>query len=463
VSLSLRAASAEAPDRPALITAERTWSWSELWERVEREARALGSLGNPASPIAFDAPAEESPLIRLLSAIELGRPALPLSPALSPAIRAELVGALDAVDADAPRPAGPPAAALPPVPADDRRPLALVRTSGSSGAPKAVELSRAAFLASAEASAQRLGWVDDDRWLLALPLAHVGGLSVVTRCLAARRPIALGPAGETGEKLLATIEGLGASLVSLVPAMLQRALEARPPAPAPPRLRVALLGGARTPAPLLAEAWRRGLPVVVTYGLTEACSQVATGIPGEPPDPEAGVGPPLPGTELRTVDGRIEIRSPSLMTGYLPEGAWPSPFTEDGWLRTEDLGHLDERGWLHVTGRADGAITSGGVTVLPGEVEAALEAAPQVAEALVFGQPDARWGERAVALVVPAAGIDGDRLVESLRRHVAALPPAQRPHAVALVRQLPRNALGKPDRRAAAKLRLTWRTLRRPG
>jgi O-succinylbenzoic acid--CoA ligase len=463
VSLSLRAASAEAPDRPALITPGRTWSWSELWARVEREAHALGALGGPAAPIAFDAPAEEPPLIRLLAAIELGRPALPLPLSLSPASRAELIEVLGAVDGDAADRAGPPAPALPPVPADDQRPLALVRTSGSSGAPKAVELSRAAFLASAEASARRLGWAEDDRWMLALPLAHVGGLSVVTRCLAARRPIALAPSGEAGQNLLAAIEGLGASLVSLVPAMLHRALEARPPTNAPARLRVALLGGARTPAPLLAEARRRGLPVVVTYGLTEACSQVATGIPGEPPDPEAGVGPPLPGTELRSVDGRIEIRSPSLMTRYRPEGAWPSPFTEDGWLRTEDLGHLDERGRLHVTGRADGAITSGGVTVLPGEVEAALEAVPQVAEALVFGQPDARWGERAVALVVPAAGIGRDRLVESLRRRVAALPPAQRPRAVALVQQLPRTALGKPDRLAAASLPLTWHPLRRPG
>jgi O-succinylbenzoic acid--CoA ligase len=459
VSLSVRAAAREAPGQPALVTPEGITTWEELCERVLAEGRRVAGLGPTSRPLAFTAGVDAAALVRLLAAVEIGRPALPLHPSLPRDAREPLVralGATDLVDAEAGSPSPAP---LPAPPDDDDRPLALVRTSGSAGAAKAVELSRAAFVASAAASARRLGWRQDDRWLLVLPLAHVGGLSIVVRCLAARRPVVLAGEGSRGD-LFGAIERLGVTLVSLVPTMLRHALDADGGGgPVPAGLRVVLLGGARPPASLLAEAAARGVPVVVTYGLTEACSQVATGVPGEPPGVESGAGPPLPGTEVRIVEGRIEVRSPSLLTRYLPDGAWPSPFTADGWLRTEDLGRLDGSGRLHVLGRADGAITSGGVTVLPGEVEAALESLPEVAEALVVGRPDPVWGERIAALVVPAGAMAADLVTERLRQFAAGLPPAQRPRAVAVVDRLPRTAMGKLDRRAAVTLPLTWQAL----
>jgi O-succinylbenzoic acid--CoA ligase len=458
MSLSVRDAARENPTDPALVTPDRSWSWHELAERVVALAGRFARLPGAPAPLAFTGSADEASVVRLLAAIEAGRAAVPLSPGLDVGSRRSLVEALGAVEVEGTE-AGEAGSVpgAPAAPADDGRPLAIVRTSGSTGAPKAVELSRAAFVASAEASARRLGWQPDDRWLLVLPLAHVGGLSVLTRCLLARKPVALASPESARADLFRAAEAAGATLVSLVPTMLRRALDARPQDEAPSGLRIALLGGARAPFPLLREAWNRGVPVVPSYGLTEACSQVATALPGEPPDPGGSVGPPLAGTEIRIAGGRIEIRSPSLMTRYLPEGRWPSPLTGDGWLRTEDGGRLDGRGRLRPLGRLDRAITTGGVTVQAGEIEAALEVLPGVAEALAVGRPDPVWGERIAALIVPGGGepADGPRVAELIRR-IRALPGAVRPRSVALVPRLPRSALGKPDRAALELQSAPW-------
>ncbi len=317
--------------------------------------------------------------------------------------------------------------------------MAIVFTSGSSGRAKGVVLSRAAFAASAAASAVRLGWRDDDAWLLALPPAHVGGLSVLTRCLAARRTVVLEPApGTEGlERGLAE-----ATLASLVPAQLHRLFAERPSWRAPARLRAVLLGGAAAPPPLVEEARRRGMPVRETYGLTECASQVATQEPGDPP----GHATLLPGFEARVVDGVIELRGPALMTGYLPTGG--EPWTADGWLRTGDRGTIDAAGRLAILGRADDVIVTSGENVDPLEVEAALSHDPEVAAALVFGVPDPRRGESVAALLVPRPGrpLDPARVAERL---AARLADFKRPRRYAVVADLPLTPSGKPDRGAA--------------
>lgn len=460
MSLSVRAAAREAPERTALETPERSWTFRELCARVLDDAGRLSALRlPPRRPLAFQVGVEPDSVVRLLAAIELGRAALPLPRYLDEPTRRELIGSLGAVDLDClelPVPAGRSgAAAVPPPPRDDGRPLAILRTSGSAGRPKAVELSRAAFAASAAANARRLGWRDGDRWLLTLPPAHVGGLSIVTRCLVARRTLVVPDAEQARRDPLGAVAQHRASLVSWVPTLLRRALDARPEGPMPATLRAVLVGGARAPAALLREALDRGLPVLPTYGLTEACSQVATAVPGEPVDPGGPVGPPLPGTRVRVREGRLEIRSPSLLTRYLPAGAWPSPLTEDGWLRTGDAARIDQRGRVEPLGRADRAITTGGVTVHPEEVEAALESWPEIGEALAVGLADDRWGERVGAVIVPAPGQpDGQRLLERLRPRIEELPGPLRPRSVALVREFPRTAAGKPDRG-----RIGWATL----
>jgi O-succinylbenzoic acid--CoA ligase len=234
------------------------------------------------------------------------------------------------------------------------------------------------------------------------------------------------------------------TLASFVPIMLRRLLDLEGEELAlPSRLRAILVGGAHAPSALLARAAARGVPVLATYGLTEACSQVATQRhPGEP-----GVGPPLPGVEVRIVDAEIEVRGPTLFDGYVGESA---PISEGGWLRTGDLGSFDEGGNLHVGGRRDERIVTGGENVDPVEVEEVLLAHPQVRAACAFGVPDDAWGE-VVGACVEAGAVSPDELVAHCR---ARLAPHKRPRRIAIVPSLPTTASGKPSRRAARALAL---------
>jgi O-succinylbenzoic acid--CoA ligase len=219
----------------------------------------------------------------------------------------------------------------------------------------------------------------------------------------------------------------GATLVSLVPTMLARLLDAG--LQRPPRLRAMLLGGAPADPALLLRARAAGVPVAQTYGLTEACSQVTVSEPGE-----AGTaGWPLPGTDVRIAeDGEIVVRGPTVAGGHP--------------LRTGDLGRLDERGRLTVIGRKADTIVSGGENVAPAEVEAVLLAHPAVAEAGVFGRADADWGEAVTARVVLRLGAAAtpDELTAWCRERLAGF---QVPKAVELAAALPRTASGKLLRR----------------
>lgn len=332
-------------------------------------------------------------------------------------------------------------------PPDDERPLVILYTSGSAGRPKGVILSRAAFVASAAASAANLGWRDDDRWLLCMPLAHVGGLSIVTRCLLARRTLVLRPAARFDPAaLLAALVEDRVTLVSLVPTMLARLLEL--PGFPPAHMRAVLLGGAAAPPPLLRAAAARGVPVLTTYGLTEACSQVTTQRLGTPPDPAHGAGPALPGVTLRIVAGQVQVRSPALLTGYLHQAQ--SPLTADGFFPTGDLGALDEQGRLHLRGRASDLIITGGENVSPWEVEQALLRHPGVAAAAVFGVADPLWGELVAAALVARAAPVPDGELEALCR--AELAAYRRPRRVAWLDALPLLANGKLDRPALVRL-----------
>src|SRR6185437_8373891 len=172
-----------------------------------------------------------------------------------------------------------------------------VYTSGTTGRPKGAVLSRRAFVASAAASAANLGWRDDDRWLVCMPLAHVGGLSILTRCLAAGRTVVLEPRFDP-DAVLAAIDRERVTLLSVVPTMLTALLE-RPAASALSRLRALLLGGAAAPFSLLETCARRGIPALATYGLTEACSQVTVQRLAQPLRAVPGSGQPLPGVEIR--------------------------------------------------------------------------------------------------------------------------------------------------------------------
>ena len=335
----------------------------------------------------------------------------------------------------------------PPAPGDPSEPSTLVYTSGTTGAPKGALLTPRGFFASAVASALHLGALPGDRWLACLPLFHVGGLSILWRSVLAGSAVIVHERFDP-EAVNAALDRERVSIVSLTAAMLARVLDARRDAPAPPSLRLLLLGGGPCPAPLVERAEAAGFPVATSYGLTEAHSQVATRPPGAPRDSGAV---PLPGTELRIEAGEICVRGPTLMRGYWRRPEASAAALREGWLHTGDLGELDERGHLFVHDRRSDLIVSGGENVYPAEVEAALLAHPDVAEAGVAGVADARWGARPVAWIVPRPGAHPES--EALRAHCRTrLAGYKVPAAVHLAESLPRTAAGKLQRhRLAAK------------
>ncbi|MEQ8276269.1 MAG: AMP-binding protein [Deltaproteobacteria bacterium] len=366
-------------------------------------------------------------ILRALAAIELGVPLVMLHPRWTWTERERFRVLHNATAIDDVEPATTPVSLGAPIAPDTT--LAIFATSGSSGAPKGVAISRGAFIAAASASAANLGWRPGDRWHLDLPLAHVGGFSILVRCLLGRRAVTLGP--------LEAIDTLEPSIVSVVPTQLDRLL--REHTTLPKSLRAILLGGASAPRILLQEAASRGWPVLTTYGLTEASAQVATQRYGTPVDPDGGVGPPISGVDVRIENDEILVRGPTLMLGYTT--GEPSPIV-DGWLHTRDAGWLDDEGRLHVLGRRDGVLVTGGENVHPFEVEEALRALAGVTDAVVFGVDDATWGTQIVAALI------GRR---PSREELTGLARFKHPRRIAMVEAFATNATGKIDRAAVAK------------
>lgn len=318
-------------------------------------------------------------------------------------------------------------------------------TSGSTGAARGVVLSRAALVAAANASAGHLGWRDDDRWLLALSLAHAGGLSIVIRCLVGRRPIAL--CDHDFDRELVAQRLARCTLASLVPTQLAALLD--DPAWRPPAgLRAVLLGGAAAPPALLERAAARSVPFLATYGMTETLGQLATAPLGRAGDPHAPLIP-LDGVTLEAgtpvAPAPIVVRGPMLATRYLDGAPIAPAFT------TADLGSLGD-GALRVTGRGDDVIITGGENVHPQAIEAVLAATPGVHAACAFGVHDPRWGQVVAAALVVGPAFDAQAAAAHWHATLAA---HARPRRLALCPALPLLPSGKVDRRAAAALPFT--------
>ncbi len=291
----------------------------------------------------------------------------------------------------------------------------VMATSGTTGDPKGVVLTHDAVTASAVATSARLE-VDPsrDRWLACLPLAHVGGLSVLTRALITATPVDVAPAYDPATT---------ATLVSLVPTHLERH-DTR-------RFRAVVLGGSAD--------WRIRAPNVVhTYGMTETGSGLVYD------------GLPLDGVEVRLdAGGQILVRGPMLLRGYrrVATGGGGGATTVDdpkdagGWFATGDLGAVDGDGRLTVFGRAGDVIVTGGEKVWPDAVERALRGVEGVGDVAVAGVADSEWGQRVVAWVVPAGPPPS---LDALRRAAKrSLPAYAAPRELVLVDALPRTALGK--------------------
>ncbi len=270
----------------------------------------------------------------------------------------------------------------------------VVTTSGTTGAPKGALLTAAALTASAAATHDRLG--GPGRWLLALPPYHIAGVQVLVRSLLAdSTPVELDVSNgfDIGQLPSAINElGSGRRYTSLVATQLAKALTDPAASAALAGLDAVLIGGGPAPQPVLEAAAAAGIRVVRTYGMSETAGGcVYDGIP-------------LDGVEVRIDDdGRITIGGATLAKGYRnpPD---PDPFAEPGWFHTDDVGAVDDSGALSVLGRIDDAISTGGLTVLPQPVEAALRTHPAVADCAVFGLADERLGQRVVAAVVVADG-----------------------------------------------------------
>jgi O-succinylbenzoic acid--CoA ligase len=298
-------------------------------------------------------------------------------------------------------------------------------TSGTTSAPKPVELTVANWEANALGSAAALGRDPAERWLATMPLAHVGGLSILLRSCQYATTVVV----HDGFEVDAVLDELmnrerAITLVSLVPTMLARLLDAG--LASPPTLRWALLGGGPIAPGLLARARSLHVPVAPTYGMTEACSQIAT------------FGVPLERVRISiNDDSEILVRGPVVAPGAVDA---------DGWLHTGDLGTIDQDGRLSVIGRKADTIVSGGENIAPAEVEAVLLEHPAVADAAVFARADPEWGEVVVAKVVlrDTATVSESELQELCAAQLARF---KIPKAVELVTALPRTPTGKLLRR----------------
>ncbi len=298
---------------------------------------------------------------------------------------------------------------------------AVVVTSGTSGAPKGVELTWDGLAASAAAISEALEVGNGDRWLACLPLHYVAGLAVLGRAWATGTPVTVLAGFD-----VAAVAKADATLVSLVPTMLRRLREA---GAGTGRFRRILLGGG--------PVRERGPNIVATYGLTETWGGVVHD------------GHPLAGVELRLGDDdEILVRAPMVMRGYrMAPAETAGDFAAGGWLRTGDAGAINGGGRLRVVDRLRDLIITGGVNVSPSEVEAVLAGHPGVADVCVAGAADAEWGERVVAHVVPADPAKPPALEELRAFAGETLSGAKLPRQVVIAAEIPRTAGGKPLRR----------------
>jgi O-succinylbenzoic acid--CoA ligase len=305
----------------------------------------------------------------------------------------------------------------------------IIATSGSTAAPKGVELSAAALLASARASLARVGARDGERWLACLPVTHVAGLQVLVRSLAGGTEPAVAPAADAG-----SLAGAGAAHVSVVPTQLVRLMESAAGRESLLSYKSVLVGGAAAGAGVLAQARAAGIRVVTTYGMSETCGGCVYD------------GVPLDGVSVRAGDdGRLRIAGPVLMNRYHGQPSQTASVLAGGEFLTSDLGTVSAAGVVTVRGRADDVINTGGHKVVPGEVAAALSTCAAVREAVVVGRHDAEWGQRVVAVVVPADP-GAPPTLELLRTHVRlSLPRYACPSEVVLVDAIPALPSGKPD------------------
>ena len=464
----LRHAARYTPHRPAATLGDDVVTFGELDDLTNRVAHTLAGMGvGRGDRVAWwgDTSLEAVPIFFALA--RLGAMFAPVNARLRPEEAADVVGyarpRLVVVDdahahlvqeiddavvthshlADAATRAG--AGEVESSALDERDPHVIFFTSGSTGRPKGVVLSHRA---SCLRSFPPLAADSDGGTVCMFPLFHMAGWSLALGCWQSRRPIHFVRTPEA-ETLLATVERRGATRIYLIPAVWARVLEHGVKAYDVSSLAEADTGTSATPPELIA-AVRDALPHTVTrvfYGSTEAGPGTVLAHADLARKP-GSVGLPQPGVDVRLEDGEVCIKSELLMDGYFDQPDATAEALRDGWYHTGDLGSLDEEGYLSIVGRARDVIRTGGETVAPGEVEAALATHPGVREVAVVGVPDADWGEVVCAVVVPEPRSADSLGLDALRAHTATqLASFKQPRRLEIVDELPRTpATGQVQR-----------------
>lgn len=400
------------PDRLALSGPDGQLTYAELEAAAVEAARRFGARGvRRGATVGLRVEPDSRGVIAIHALMKLGAILLPLSPRLT---EAEIEAARDATGAEMvlsatdhlPR-QGADLPLLGEHEMDDIH--CRILTSGSSGPPKSIGLTYGNHLFSAMGSAFNLGVDPGDRWLCALPLSHISGLAITMRSVIYGTTMVLANRFSP-ETVAEAVESEGVSVISLVSTMLTRLLDAGVDLSP---TRAILVGGGPIAPEVISEALERGYPVVQTYGLTEACSQVTTLRLDEAQRKVGSAGRPLLTSHLRISEGEILVQGPTVS---------PEAIDSDGWLHTGDLGRIDEEGFLYVEGRLDDRIISGGENIAPAEVEAVLKRHPDVIQAEVTGRPDEEWSEAVVARVVarPGSRPDPEEVRSFCRRSLAA-------------------------------------------
>ncbi|MFZ3494519.1 AMP-binding protein [Streptomyces sp. 5.8] len=418
------------------------------YEELLGAARAVAGDVAGAPAFAVTATASLETVAAVVGGLLAGVPFVPLPPDAGPAEREHILRDSGAVlvDVDFARRGDGGVGLVGQVGGAERAALVLY-TSGTTGPPKGVVLTAEALAADLDALAEAWQWSAEDTLVHGLPLFHVHGL--VLGVLGALR---------TGSRLVHTgrptpeaYAEAGGSLYFGVPTVWSRIAGAPAAAAALGGARLLVSGSAALPAPVFRDLERlTGLRPVERYGMTETLITVS-GRAGGAVRPGT-VGTPLRGIRTRIVAeagaeiGELQVTGPTLFSGYLgrPE-ATAAAYTEDGWFRTGDIAAVDEADGVHrIVGRASiDMIKSGGYRIGAGEIENALLDHPKVSEAAVVGLPDADLGQRIVAFVV-AEGVTGPELTDFVAAHLSV---HKRPREVRFVAAIPRNAMGKPQKK----------------
>jgi O-succinylbenzoic acid--CoA ligase len=442
-------------EQPGLYWRQHRWRFSELETQTHKMAAQITRLSLPPAVMALQARDPRQSALALYAALTLPRPLLLLKNAWSreqcqnickqAAPSVLLSGDADSEASFEVRADYSADSQVPPAIELDALRL-LVATSGSNGQPKLVMLNDRQLAAAVAASKTRIPVRPGDIWLACMPLIHIGGLSILLRCLEAAAAVWLHE-GFDAELVWRALHRRRVTHVSLVPAMLHRLLEVSGGRKPPDSLRCLLIGGGALDPRLAKRAQQAGWPLCVTYGMSETGSQIATDCSEQAGLNAGAIGPPLPGFEVRRRDGVIEVRGPALMAGYASPGLKPGLGLRDAWLRTGDIGRLDEAGTLWIYGRSDDLLLSAGEKVHPFEVEPTLRQAPQVEDAALSAIADPIWGERLVAVYSGRAS--GEALDAYCRDR---LEGARRPRHFLRVAELPYAALSKLDRKALRRI-----------